>query len=260
MVKLIIDYREKKILNYFKEHKHKEYIEKKNLLIGDVIFEYENKKILTIERKTIKDLISSITDGRYKEQKYRLLKNNDKNNIFLLLEGEIEEIKFGNIKKKNIFGAIINTIFRDEINIYKAFDIEETCFFLETILNKLIKKEIKNLNKLFRSNNEVKIENNDETEKSYCETLKLSKKANLTPKVFNELILLQIPGISKMFIKGIFSKYKSIKDLILIYMDENLTKKEKETLLKDIKIKTENKKERKIGPVISKRIYEFLIY
>ena len=65
MIKLLIDYREKKLLEYFKEHKNKDYIEKKNLLIGDIVFEYKDEKILIIERKTVKDLIGSITDGRY---------------------------------------------------------------------------------------------------------------------------------------------------------------------------------------------------
>ena len=257
MIKLLIDYREKKLLEYFKEHKNKDYIEKKNLLIGDIVFEYKDKKILIIERKTVKDLIGSITDGRYKEQKYRLLKNNT-DNILLLLEGEIEEPKYGKKKKKNILGAIINTLFRDNINIYKTFDIDETCYFIECILNKLIKKETKNFIKLL-----PKINNNleeNKIEKAYCETIKLSKKSNLTPKIFNELILLQIPGISKMFIDGIFKKYKSIKELMIIYLDDNINKKDKEILLKDIKIKTENNKDRKIGPVISKRIYEFLNY
>lgn len=257
MIKLLIDYREKKILEYFKNNKNKEYIEKRNLLVGDIIFTYNDEKILIIERKTICDLISSITDGRYKEQKFRLLKNNNENNLLILLEGEIEEPKYGYMKKKNILGSIINTMFRDKINIYKTFDIEETCYFIECILNKLIKKEKKNFTKLFNTDNiEENIDNNKN--KSYCETIKLSKKSNLTPKIFNELILLQIPGVSKMFINGIFSKYKSIKELILIYNDDKLNEKEKNNLLKDIKIKTENNKERKIGPVISKRIYEFL--
>ena len=46
----------------------------------------------------------------------------------------------------------------------------------------------------------------------------------------------------------------------MIYSDNKLSEKEKKNLLKDIKIITDNKKERKIGPVISSRIYEFLKY
>ena len=174
MIKLLIDYREKKILDYFKDHKNKENIEKKNLLVGDIIFTYDNEKILIIERKTIKDLMSSITDGRYKEQKFRLMKNNNINNLLILLEGEIEEPKFGYMKKKNVLGSIINTMFRDNINIYKTFDIDETCYFIECILNKLLKKETKNFTKLLNLEN---IKDNQENQ-SYCDTIKLSKKSN----------------------------------------------------------------------------------
>ena len=44
-----------------------------SLPIGDVIITGNNNEdILIIERKTIVDLLSSIKDGRYEEQSYRL--------------------------------------------------------------------------------------------------------------------------------------------------------------------------------------------
>ena len=51
-------------------------LSKEVLPIGDVLIQTnEGKDVLIIERKTFADLLSSIKDGRYEEQSYRLLNN-----------------------------------------------------------------------------------------------------------------------------------------------------------------------------------------
>ena len=66
-------------------------IETGNLDIGDFIIKDDNDEIKMIfERKTIADLMSSIKDGRYKEQSYRLSQfplNN--HHIFYVIEGNL---------------------------------------------------------------------------------------------------------------------------------------------------------------------------
>ena len=52
------------------------YIIYKNLDLGDIIIEYNDIPLIIIERKTIPDLLASIKDGRYKEQKKRIRKLN----------------------------------------------------------------------------------------------------------------------------------------------------------------------------------------
>jgi len=65
-------------------------MEVKNLDIGDIII-YNGSYKLIIERKTINDLVSSIKDGRYREQKMRLLsyrkKNTNHKNNLICIEG-----------------------------------------------------------------------------------------------------------------------------------------------------------------------------
>ena len=75
-MKLIIDCRESKLIESCKKLLDKyNYITliTKNLDLGDIIIQDddENDKII-IERKTISDLLSSITVGRYNEQSFRL--------------------------------------------------------------------------------------------------------------------------------------------------------------------------------------------
>jgi len=73
-MKLVIDYREKKLIELIKSiktmnHKFKTIeIVVENLPLSDVIIKdkKDNEKLL-IERKTINDLASSIQDGRYNQ-------------------------------------------------------------------------------------------------------------------------------------------------------------------------------------------------
>ena len=48
-------------------------LEKKPICLGDIHFVHDDKEILIIERKSLQDLVSSIKDGRYEEQSYRLI-------------------------------------------------------------------------------------------------------------------------------------------------------------------------------------------
>ena len=64
MIKLIIDNREIKLIELLE--KNNILIEKRNCEIGDIIYEYEEKPFIIIERKTLNDLSNSIKDGRYK--------------------------------------------------------------------------------------------------------------------------------------------------------------------------------------------------
>ena len=78
-MEIIIDNREKDLIELFKNNNVTHV--NKNLDIGDIQFIINNEIIYIIERKTYDDLGASIKDGRYKEQKIRLLANNN-NNLF----------------------------------------------------------------------------------------------------------------------------------------------------------------------------------
>ncbi len=58
-----------------------------NLTLGDFMWVYKNKVLnFIMERKKADDLASSIIDGRYKDQKYRL-KNCGISNVYYVYEG-----------------------------------------------------------------------------------------------------------------------------------------------------------------------------
>lgn len=250
-VKVHVDYREKYIKEYFEKNREFENIvETKNLEIGDIIIYINEKPTILIERKTVKDLASSITDGRLREQKFRISSSSiPKDKIIYLIEGELDEKLYGRVDKKTLQGSLINTMIRDDYKVYRTKDPKESVYFLVRLINK-IRNDKSKLIKIENIKEEDKIRN------EYCETVVLSKKGNMTPMTFNQVIFLQIPGLSARIVREIQKIYPSIKDLVLTY--ENIEHiQEREELLEEILVPTETGKQRRIGLIISKRIYDF---
>ena len=164
---LIIDLREKganneiikdEILNLINDKKNIK-VEERNLSIGDFIWIYKDTKDneeyiidYLIERKTLNDLASSIMDGRYTEQKYRM-KNSSFKNISYLFEGQDLSLNgLGNINKNSINTAIFHTINIHDLNIIKSNSTMETIQILIDIDRK-IKKSFQFL--LDKDNNKI---------------------------------------------------------------------------------------------------------
>jgi ERCC4-type nuclease len=110
----------------------------KALELGDILIEHPKRQIL-VERKTIADFHASITDGRYKNQKLRLLewRNTDeqpsarKNIIYLFEE------KTGDNKDKAYWGALVNMILRDNIGVIQCDGMVRTAQVIADIKKKL---------------------------------------------------------------------------------------------------------------------------
>ncbi len=113
-------------------------IEEKNLSLGDFTWIYKDQLDgeeymidFIIERKTLNDLSSSILDGRYNEQKYRL-KNSQYKNTYYLFEGtELNTHNNSNISKDSINTAINNTLNIHDIKFFRTLSTKDT-------VNKLI--------------------------------------------------------------------------------------------------------------------------
>ena len=77
-------------------------LKSETLPIGDIIISDDTEDKVIIERKSVSDLLSSIKDGRYEEQSYRLNGLNHHNhNIVYLIEGDVN--KSNKFKQKLLF-------------------------------------------------------------------------------------------------------------------------------------------------------------
>ena len=111
----------------------------KALELGDILIEHPKRQIL-VERKTIADFHASITDGRYKNQKLRLLEWRNKmdeqtdarKNIIYLFEE-----KQGDNKDKAYWGALVNMILRDNIGVIQCDGMVRTAQVIADIKKKL---------------------------------------------------------------------------------------------------------------------------
>ena len=303
---LIIDNRECKLIELIKNTSSFTIpYEIKSLQIGDIIISNDkhSDKSIIIERKCVQDMLASIKDGRYKEQKIRLqaekFQSNGNKLICYLIEGSSQDVRYPN-EKKTFHGSLISTIFRDEIPLIRSMSLNETLDIIIRI-NDRINKDIADFFKpiinqiildnpvvhipepVLETNLETNLEpilatNTNETDiliekednkdsiikeeipqiiNSYLNSIKKCKKDNLTPKLWNQISLTNIPGVSTNIATKISEVYPSLKILFQAY-DKCETDDSRIKLISEIILTDNGKTKRRIGEVVSKRILEYL--
>ena len=187
-----IDTREKSLIETFKEYYPTIPISVEQLDIGDVIITNDYCNIL-IERKTICDVLASIKDGRWKNQKQRILDNYDKS-LYIIENDDI----FNNDRR--LSSAYINTLLRDRIPIIFTNSISNTAKAIKVIYDKLIDNPSRFVKK----------------ETSYVNTVKTktTKIENIDKKNCFILQLCQIPMINQKIASKIAEEHNSMKDFI----------------------------------------------
>lgn len=257
-MKLFIDVRENiKLRNLVEESplfKDVSY-EFKTLDIGDYLFVNSNdKSVFIIERKEISDLAKSITSKkkRYHEQKYRMCNNTglEKTRIMYLIEGyqtvSGERIIHG-LPKDNIIGCFVNTIARDQIQVYHTGDFNETLLFLSKLYHSLIKHAVKKVGGETGPESRHIL-----TGPEYSDIGRLdgtTKNSKMTPELVFRYQLMSYPGISPEAAKIIESKYHSFPELINAWSSH---KGDPATLLADIVVHG-----KRLGSIRSKRLFEY---
>ena len=229
-MEIYVDNRERDLIKLFNENNND--IVLKNLEIGDIVYKKDDEIIYIVERKTFNDLGASINDGRYKEQKIRLLSNSN-GNLFYILEGDMSACT--TLNQKALLGSIVNMTFRDNIKLIFSSDINQTYKILIQIKDKF------NNGKFSKIINETN--NND-----YISSIKLNKKENMTKLNCNIIQLATIPGVSKNMSSIILENYNTIDKLIEGY------KVHGEDMLAELSMG-----KRKLGKILSKKIYDILI-
>lgn len=225
------------------------------LALGDIILEYNGDEKLIIERKTIRDLGSSIKDGRYEEQSYRLNGLQIPNhNILYLIEGDINKInKFvDKTDKLTIFSAIFSLNYYKGFSVIRTMNIEETALFICNCASKLRKNNDDNKSPYYNNNTQVLGEVSQQ-EKDYVDVIKKIKKENITPQNIDEIMLCQIPGVSSTTAIAVISEYKSIYNLTK-YIEVNGIDN-----LKNLTYTTSKNLKRKINKTSIENIQKFLL-
>jgi ERCC4-type nuclease len=242
-------------------------VKTETLPIGDIIISDETEDKIIIERKAVTDLLSSIKDGRYEEQSYRLNGLDHHNhNIVYLIEGDINRVnrfKTDNeVEKLTLYSAMFSLNYYKGFSVFRSFNLIETaniiCNMAYKIGKDLTKKPYFENNKQIEVpvslsiNETVNTEDVQLTDKDYVGVVKKVKKDNITPDNIGEIMLCQIPGISSVTALAVMEKYKTIPNLI----KELETNKE---CLKDLTYTNTKGQVRKISKTSLANIAKFLL-
>lgn len=109
-----------------------------NLLVGDIHIKKGDKVIYIIERKAKGDLDASIKDGRYKEQKTRLIETGVPRHCIIYLIESLKD-KFDESGKKRIWNAMTNTFNRDGFSVFQTKTLEQSVIFVKSLCNSVEK-------------------------------------------------------------------------------------------------------------------------
>lgn len=136
-VLLKVDHRETKLKPLFDQAKIPCVYE--NLQYGDFQLLYNNQVYFIIERKTISDLLASIKDGRYKNQKARLFQVFKPSQVYYVIEGAVPyDVSATSVQDKTVVSCVINTMLRDKVGCFNTKGMRETFDLVQNIYSRFV--------------------------------------------------------------------------------------------------------------------------
>lgn len=229
---------------------------KANLVVGDIAYTLatEPTPIFFCERKTYSDLNSSIVSGRYRDQRARLLES--KVPFAFILEGANHPRMPQNSART--LGALENLAVRHRICVIPTRNIEETAKCVSHLQKKIV----------FGGASAGTLGNGDsggrEERREPVDSGEAGKIVHRKTKIMHNIFSNQltcISGVSESTAKSIEAMYPTMASLLKAY-DAQESEGGKETLLQDISLQAKVTKSdknpgkaRRLGPVLSRRIY-----
>lgn len=226
---IVLDTREHGLITLFPD------IPTQQLPVGDCWIKQESQQeqeqspILVIERKTTADFEASFLDGRYREQRTRLLAYcaEHKAKALYLLEGGLDGRK-RSLERSALQKLVHRLTLRYGVSVLYTKSIEDTA---ETL--KLLASQIKEDPKVFEGE-----------QLSYTDVMHTTKKANKDdPKAFACASLQSCPGVSAKSASAIWEATGSWQKLL----------ETSEKALADLRVG-----ERRLGPAVAKRLWTLL--
>lgn len=207
-MKIIVDDRERDVYQHLQQIEKPDsiVIEKQTLPLGDFLITQDDETqtpLLLFERKSFSDLFSSIKDGRYEEQSFRLLNDErfpHKKDIVYVIEGMYSQLRQKS-DKKLLFSTMTSLSYFKGFSVLRTSSTQDTA---DLILN-MVDKIQRDLKKGKTRHMPMTLSHVDLTDASsqqqqqqqaYCSVVKTVKKENITKDNIAIIMLSQIPGIS----------------------------------------------------------------
>jgi ERCC4-type nuclease len=216
-----------------REHGLQEYLTEatiQQLPVGDAWIQLENHPLLIVERKTTADFEASFLDGRYREQRTRLLAccAEKKAKALYILEGGLDGRK-RSIERNALQKLVHRLLLRYGVAVWSTTNLADTANTL-----RLLCEQVKADSKVFEGE-----------QLSYTDVQHIQKKTNKDdPKAFAIAALQGCPGVSAKTATAIWDTLGQSFEKIMLA---------EETAFASIKVG-----EKRLGPVVAKRLYALL--
>lgn len=230
-----LDTRESELIKLFASQ---EGVIVKSLDIGDIWIgvNADNKMQedgLIIERKSIADLEASILDGRYREQRGRILSycQENKTRPIYILEGSLSSAT-GRLEKSAIIKFINRLVLHYQIAVIRTSNVQETSEIIHALHQQW--NEPDQQKSIKKKTDLVKV----------TDGIHIQKKANASDhRQFAISCLAQCPGVSVKMAEALVDTFKTLKGVIEAAPKE----------IENVKVGA-----RRVGPAVSKRLSEIL--
>jgi ERCC4-type nuclease len=186
---------------------------------------------IIIERKSVRDFEASILDGRYREQRGRILSycQEHKTQPLYILEGGLSS-GTGRLEKKALMKFLNRLVFHYQIPVLQTGSLRETAELIQYLMDQWTEDPTS----LQRTTELIKV----------SDGIHVQKKANASdPKQFAIACLAQCPGVSVKMAEVLITALGTLKAVM-----EADTKQ-----LAEIKVGS-----RKVGPVVAGRLHGIL--
>jgi ERCC4-type nuclease len=221
---MLLDNRERELCLLFPQ------VKTKQLEVGDIWIGLSGEQLaaggLCIERKEVKDLEGSLKDGRYREQRTRLLYHcqQTKARPLYIIEGSLDA---GWTTSKKVFQKVLARLsLRYGIPFLQTKDVQDTAALIQALQEQLME--------------DPSVFQIPETNIPYTELVGNSKKANRNANTASAM-LQQVTGISDTAATALLTAFGSFSKLY-----EATEKQLAETKVSE---------KRKLGPAVAKRLW-----
>jgi ERCC4-type nuclease len=175
---------------------------------------------LLIERKSERDLGASLKDGRYREQKARMLATVPPHHCLYLIENAHRPtwgaVACSACSDSAYAGAILHTMFRDGMHVVITEGIADTAAWIVALYGKCVQNPDK-----FAMGEGARAAGTDGSATYLAHAkIKTKKMDNVCPRTCFRMMLGQIPGVSERLGRAIADVYPNWRALVRL-MDEH---------------------------------------
>ena len=187
-----------------------------------------------IERKTVADLEASIKDGRYREQRLRLLTYCGETGArpLYIIEGNLDRLNATRFQGNTLRKFLHRLQIRYSVPVIQTESLESTASVCAVLLDQWTTDK-----DVFKAE--------DGAKKDYAASVTVHKRGNKEdPAVFASMVLQQCPGVSAAIAKAILEKGAGLTGVWAL--------SEKDMAAVQVTAK------RKVGPALAKRLWTLL--